>query len=381
MSEYKLEIKQSVDYPRCRVYREFIQTLIADQNIRTNGYSGLFHYTVLCCYANFRTSYRRLDGISYTVFPGDWICRITELMECLRLRSRRQVIQVLEQLQEQGYIQYTLLGRGHIVKYRIKGWSKHNTILDYNCPCQKETGFFFLPISVATELISAERCSEMDIILDLWLSTIYNDTRVQGSFVGPVVYFRNGTGCPLISYSDLAQRWGISKATVSRVLKKLEQLGYISLLTFPGRYGTAIYLQNYLSTMFQISDVMIDKEEVAMSLSIKVHIPETKMHMENEENSSISKQDIIVSKSNLDLIASKVLQLLELQGIDCGGCSKMVYMLYPLSDDCIGKIEVDSIAKKLPQLKMEVGCRSSGYFYTFLLTIVENNKQGGVDNG
>ena len=90
MSDYQLEIKQIVDYPRCRVYREFVQSLISDRNIRTNGSSGLFHYTVLCSYANFRTSYRRLDGISYTVYPGEWVCRLSELVECLRLRTRRQ---------------------------------------------------------------------------------------------------------------------------------------------------------------------------------------------------------------------------------------------------------------------------------------------------
>ena len=43
MTEYKLEIKQIVDYPKCRVYRQFIQSLITDRNIRTNGCSGLFH--------------------------------------------------------------------------------------------------------------------------------------------------------------------------------------------------------------------------------------------------------------------------------------------------------------------------------------------------
>lgn len=52
MSEYKLEVKQIVDYPRCRIYREFIQSLIADQNIRTNGSSGLFHYS--CAHSTFR---------------------------------------------------------------------------------------------------------------------------------------------------------------------------------------------------------------------------------------------------------------------------------------------------------------------------------------
>ena len=71
MPEYQLQIKQVVDYPRCRIYREFIHKLINDRSIRINGGSGLFHFTVLCSYANFRTSYRRIDGISYTVSPAN----------------------------------------------------------------------------------------------------------------------------------------------------------------------------------------------------------------------------------------------------------------------------------------------------------------------
>ena len=42
MSEYQLEMKQVVDYPRCRIYRKFMQALIEDQSIRLGGSSGLF---------------------------------------------------------------------------------------------------------------------------------------------------------------------------------------------------------------------------------------------------------------------------------------------------------------------------------------------------
>ena len=37
MQSYQLEIKQIVDYPRCRIYRQFIQNLMADRSIRTSG--------------------------------------------------------------------------------------------------------------------------------------------------------------------------------------------------------------------------------------------------------------------------------------------------------------------------------------------------------
>ena len=84
MSEYQLEIKQVVDYPRFRIYRQFIQNLMADRSIRTGGGSDLFYYTVLCNYANFRTSYLRIDGIGYTVYPGEWICTVKELSAWFR---------------------------------------------------------------------------------------------------------------------------------------------------------------------------------------------------------------------------------------------------------------------------------------------------------
>ena len=40
----------------------------------------------------------------------------------------------------------------------------------------------------------------MDALLDLWIHAVYNDSSVQGSDAGPVVYFRNQTGNPLFSY-------------------------------------------------------------------------------------------------------------------------------------------------------------------------------------
>ena len=170
MPEYQLEIKQIVDYPRCRIYRQFIRALMEDRSIRVSGGSGLFYFVVLSSYANFRTSYRRLDGISYTIYPGEWICCLSEMRSWFRVPFQKQVISVLDELQKQHLITYTLLGRGNIVKFRIKGWRKYNTVLDYNAPCQKDSGFFFLPISVATEVVSTDRCSEMDCLLDLWIN-------------------------------------------------------------------------------------------------------------------------------------------------------------------------------------------------------------------
>lgn len=334
MPEYQLEIKQIVEYPRCRIYRQFIRSLMEDRSIRTSGGSGLFYYVTLCSYANFRTSYRRLDGISYTIYPGEWVCRLKELRNWFRVCFQYQAVSILEELQKQHLIAYSLIGRGNIVKFRIKGWRQHNTVLDYNAPCQKDSGFFFIPVSTAAEIISMGKCSEMDCLLDLWINTVYNDEQVQGSDLGPVVYMRNGTGNPLLSYTELAERWGLSKATAGRILKRMEALGYLSLVSFQGNRGSVIYLQSYLSTMFQIADVMVDKEEVAMALSIRVALPDEPEAGTGAAQSCGSKEAFRVSKSAMEIIVQKIGEILTAQGFSCLSCPKSQCKLYPLSDGC-----------------------------------------------
>lgn len=332
MSEYKLEIKQIVDYPRCRIYRQFIQCLIKDQNIRSGGSSGLFYYTVLCCLANFRTSYKRIDGISYVVYPGEWLCRLNELKEHLRCKTIKQVVEILYSLQDRHLIEFVAIGHGKIIKFKVKNWCKANRVLDYNAPCQKETGFFFLPISVSNELVSYGKCSEMDAVLDLWINTIYNDEQVKGSEIGPLVYFRNGTGNPLLSCEELAKRWGVSKATVSRYLKKLKSLNYITMVSFPGSYGSAIHVMKYLSTMFEISDVLLDKQELAMALNIDFNVHDEVIEDELSENISVSNELNSVSKTTVKCLVEKLAKILSLQGLPCSYCPKIEYKLLPLSE-------------------------------------------------
>ena len=67
-----------------------------DRDIRTNGSSYLFYYMTLCSYANFRFSYRRIEGISYLVGPGEWICRTSELAEWFRTRLQHQALSILD---------------------------------------------------------------------------------------------------------------------------------------------------------------------------------------------------------------------------------------------------------------------------------------------
>lgn len=91
-------------------------------------------------------------------------------------------------------------------------------MLDYSAPCAKDTGFFFLPVSFAAELVSQGCCSEMYALLYSWIDTVYNNVQVQGSDVGQVVYLRNGTGSHLLGYAELAQRWVYPKQRLAGIL-------------------------------------------------------------------------------------------------------------------------------------------------------------------
>lgn len=175
----------------------------------------------------------------------------------------------------------------------------------------------------------------IDVLLDLWINTVYNDQKVQGSESGPVVYFRNCTGSPLVSYLELGQRWGVSKATAGRYLQKLQALECVEVLSFPGTHGTAIYLRRFLSTMFEISDVLVDKDEVAMALNIRVDLPETEPQGEElPAEIAISKCIRGVSKTHITEILHKVAKVLAAQGFPCCSCPQIQYKLLPLSSEC-----------------------------------------------
>ena len=57
---YQLELKQIVDFPRCRIYREFIQTLMKDRSIRLSLiHIFLFSHFMFLCKLQFLLSEHR----------------------------------------------------------------------------------------------------------------------------------------------------------------------------------------------------------------------------------------------------------------------------------------------------------------------------------
>ena len=157
---------------------------------------------------------------------------------------------------------------------------------------------------------------------------------------------------------------------MSRILSKLQDKEYLLLVSFTGRHGNVIYLCSYLSTMFNISDVMIDKEEICMTFQIPVHIPETSSIPEAEPireeqitimetESSVSGENSCVSKTHMKKVVQKVAQILTAQGIPCCECPKTLYKLYPLSD----------CKETIVRYSLEIACPDGKMPYRFELTL------------
>ena len=321
LTEYQLEIKQIVEYPRCRIQKKFVEMLMCDPDIKTSGGCGLYHYTVLSSFVRFETTNRKISGVNYTVFPGELLCTMDELFVLLRVKSKYQALSILTDLQRRHFVEFNILDDGNCVKYRIKDWEKFNRAMDAFAPCHEDKGYFYLPTSVVSNLIGRRHLSEMDAFLDLWLNTVYDDNRVQSSVVDPVVYMRNETGKPTLDCGQLAKRWNVSASTAEKYLQKLKNNGYIYYKETIGENGLVVYLGKDLTSMFRVSDVLLDKEEIPMKVSVKLELNE------EELQGGFSKIPQL-----REIIMKKVSTLLSAQGFPCFGCRKFTYSLTRISN-------------------------------------------------
>ena len=94
-----------------------------------------------------------------------------------------------------------------------------------------------------------------------------------------------------------------------------------------------VYLRNYLSVMFNISDVMIDKEELPVEMQLPIHITEdtclTKTILNAFQNLLLTNKSSFHRKAHTrsrithqSHCSPKVAEILEIQGISCCRCPK-----------------------------------------------------------
>lgn len=331
-----LSAKQLVRFPYCRIYRRFLNSIVENPAIRKQGQALLFRYAALFSLANFRPALRTVDGVRYAMQAGEWVATYRELCERLHLHTHKQARTLLHQLEAMNLIEMQEVTHRKLVRFKIRCWHKTNTTLSYSAPCPKDTGFFFFPVAQIPDLIGAGRCSEADMLLDLWINTVFQDAGVPGSALGPVVYFRKENDLPLVSCAALAARWGVSKATVHRVLKKFEQLSLVAVHHYPGKSGSVIVMQGYLSTMFSVADICPTRQALATELALPVReytgCPAESTVSSVETTTALPPWPIdAVSKPSVRLILENLRNALYASGFRCSACPHALYRLSNLS--------------------------------------------------
>ena len=367
------EAKQLVRFPYCRIYRRFLNRIVENSAVRKQGQALLFRYVVLFSLANFRPSLRTVNGVRHAVQPGEWVVTYHELCERLYLRTHRQVRAVLRQLTDLHLIEVWEGFQGKLVRFKICCWQRTNTTLSYSAPCPKDTGFFFFPVVQIPDLIDAGRCSEADMLLDLWMNTVYQDAGVPGSALGPVVCYRADGALPLVSCAVLAKRWGVSKATVHRVLKKFEQLSLVAVHRYPGKRGSVIVMQGYLSTMFSVEDTCPTRQalaaEIARPAQKDTECPVESAAVGTGESTTFHWPADAVSKPDIRLILENLRNALYASGFRCSACPHALYRLSNLSGCQEGVHPYD----------LDLVCGGGGPAYHFSLKLEPAIRYDGVE--
>ena len=321
MSTYQLEITQIVDYPRYRVSRKFIKRLMRDRHIRTFGGSGLFYYLILCAHANQNDCFLLGDGMF--VFKS-------RVQTWFRVYAHQEVIRILDNLEKLKLITYDHYGQ--FFKFNFSADEMAGSSCLGNNQRKESSDYFFLPMSVANELISTGPYSDADILLDLWLHSAYNDQRIESSTASPIAYIKNDTNSLLLTYSFLSARWGISEDEIKKIITIYEDLDYIYTTHFPEHNGIAIYQKEHFAKAFQESAMTIDRAEIPMSQQTGIFLSDDEP---NSRKISFVKDRIFIPKDvsemakpqHLEAIIKKVLSYLSSQEISCHKCSQAYFEL------------------------------------------------------
>ena len=214
---------------------------------------GTMDYWVkLASRAAFRQGNGYYCGHRNSVTPGMWAGGIVGLKSILGVRRRSQALQIMQELQELGYISFNLNPTTKKLTYEITDWVvKHS-----GKPCTKGAvyatdgyGFFCVPRSITQRLIDKNSIfDEADAWLDLWCHTVYRDYGNAFSFLAPAVQF--GTYGSVQTLEKLGKRWGWEKTKVWRFFKK--NADTFALYRLPGSYGCLVFNQKYYDEQITI---------------------------------------------------------------------------------------------------------------------------------
>ena len=256
------------------------------------------HWAKLAAHAAFRKGQAVYCGYVNEVVPGMWSGGMVGLKSILGLKSRAQVLQILDELSAWGYISYTLDEKTKKLTYQITDWVVRCSgagCMEGAVYATEGYGFLCLPRNITQRLLDKKYTfSDSDAWMDLWCHTVWQESDNVFSSMAPVVQI--GRYGAVLTLETLGQRWNWEKTKVWRFFQKYKDA--FALYRLPGSYGCLIF------NMLYPTDTEITRPLQAdiMRIIEEIRIKGANTHMSGTDHQRFSK---LVSWFSQNVIAAK----------------------------------------------------------------------------
>ena len=244
----------------------------------------LIYYLRLASRAAFRKGFSRYCGHKNAVEAGSWAGGVVGLKSILKAKSRRETLEIMDELKMLGYIDYTIDPSTKKLTYSITDWvikCSGKECPNGNVYTTPKYGFLCMPRNI-TERLVTQGCvfEEADAWLDLWCHTVFRDKGNAFSFLAPAIQY--GKYGSVLTLETLGKRWGWEKTKVWRFFKKHGDV--FSLHRLPSSYGCLIFNAKYpTGTVTQLPT-----QEDIMSILSEILISGNYTYTENSENAKVN---------------------------------------------------------------------------------------------
>lgn len=276
------------------------------------GKGVMGHWAKLASRAAFRKGQAVYCGYTNEVVPGMWSGGIVGLKSILGLKNRAQVMSIMDELSELGYIHYTLDKKTKKLTYQINDWvvkCSGAECMDGSVYATEGYGFLCLPRSITQRLVDRKHTfGESDAWMDLWCHSVWQDPGNIFSSLAPVVQF--GRYGAVLTLETLGQRWSWEKTKVWRFLQKYKDV--FTLYRLPGSYGCLIFNRLYPSG----AEVSVPSQANVVRIIEKIRILGANKHILGTDHERLNKLVAWFSQKALDAGAEQA------ESDVCAGCEE-----------------------------------------------------------
>ena len=243
------------------------------------------HYMKLTGRVAFRKGTAHYCGFENPVEPGMWAGGIVGLKSILGVEKRLPALWIMNQLEDPGYLTWTLEPKTKLLTYKITDW----VVECSGAACEEGAvyastgyGFYCMPRTITQRLVDkGYKFGPADAFLDLWCHTVYRDYGNAFSFLAPAIqYDKYGS---VLTLETLGKRWGWEKTKVCRFFKKYGE--YFQLYRLPASYGCVIFNRCYPTQ----DEVVMPEQKAVMSIFKEILIRARNTHTKGTRNEMLNR--------------------------------------------------------------------------------------------